>query len=157
MDNLLLANGLSPGKISQSATVIPRCYAFSGRFKLSSLERNRCPVCAGLTVQFAVDWVSSLPWNQCPVWCGIRTLMKKIGIEAIYTGSLTPAAAIRSIRSIPTAARSEDQSAQPGIRGRHHVHPDEARLHLSVRGDGLGQQAGAVEAAVEYDDDGFLH
>ncbi len=47
-------------KIRQVATVIPFPSAPSGGFKLSSLERNQCPVCAGMGVQFAVDWVSSL-------------------------------------------------------------------------------------------------
>jgi len=26
-------------------------------------QRFRCPVCYGITVQFPVEWVSTLPWN----------------------------------------------------------------------------------------------
>jgi len=38
------------------------------------LPWNQCPVCRGISVQFAVESVSSLPWNGCPVCSGIRTL-----------------------------------------------------------------------------------
>src|SRR5437868_11350593 len=71
MDNLLLVKQPS-GKIRQVATVIPLPPVPSGRFKLSSLERNQCPVCAGMGVQFAVESVSSLAWNGCPGWRGKR-------------------------------------------------------------------------------------
>ena len=36
--------------------------------KLSSLTWNRCPVCYGITVQFRVEWVSTLPWNTQAVF-----------------------------------------------------------------------------------------
>ena len=36
--------------------------------QVSNLPWNRCPVCPGITVQFALDWVSSLPWNRCPLY-----------------------------------------------------------------------------------------
>ena len=42
------------GKFTEDATVIPR----------ATLRQ--------MTVQFAVESVSSLPWNHCPVCCGIR-------------------------------------------------------------------------------------
>src|SRR5207244_5449116 len=75
MDNLLLAISLAPAKICQSVIVIPRRYALSGRFKLSSLERNCCPVCAGPGDRFAMESVIALPWNRCPVCRGKRSLM----------------------------------------------------------------------------------
>lgn len=56
----------SPKKIFESATVIPRA--------TSQFYR---PVCAGISVHFAVECLSSLPWNQCPVWCGIRKPLKE--------------------------------------------------------------------------------
>src|SRR5471030_2157498 len=59
MDNLLLVKQPS-GKYREVATVIPLPPAHSGRVKLSSLARNQCPVCAGTSVQFAVESVSSL-------------------------------------------------------------------------------------------------
>jgi hypothetical protein len=42
------------GKFTEDATVIPR----------ATLRQ--------MTVQFAVESVSSLPWNHCPVCCGIN-------------------------------------------------------------------------------------
>jgi len=59
MDNLLFKDDTS-GQIAQGATVIPRA--------ASSLW---CPVCPGISVQFALERVSSLPWNQCPLSRGI--------------------------------------------------------------------------------------
>ena len=44
------------------------------------------------------------------------------------------------------AARPADRAAESRLGCRHHVHPDEARLHLPVRGDGLGQPPGVVVA-----------
>jgi hypothetical protein len=32
---------------------------------------SNCPVWSGISVQFALKWVSSLPWNHCPVCAGL--------------------------------------------------------------------------------------
>jgi hypothetical protein len=48
------------GKSAEGATVIPRATILQ------------------MTVQFALESVSSLPWNHCPVWCGIRV---QFGVE----------------------------------------------------------------------------
>ncbi|MGH9567569.1 MAG: PAS domain S-box protein, partial [Candidatus Angelobacter sp.] len=53
MDNLILAMWL-PQKISEGATVIPR----------NAISLFHCPVCSGMTVQFAVESVSSLLRNS---------------------------------------------------------------------------------------------
>jgi len=50
----------TPGKIAEGATVIPRVVS---PLQVSSLPWNSRPACAGITVQFAVESVSTLAWN----------------------------------------------------------------------------------------------
>lgn len=38
-------------------------------------NRNHCPVCSGISVQFRPEWLSSLPRNRCPVSAGICTVL----------------------------------------------------------------------------------
>ena len=59
MDNLLFAMW-SPKKNLRECHGYPACYV---TFLLSSLRWNQCPLCRGMTVQFAVESVSSLVWN----------------------------------------------------------------------------------------------
>jgi Large polyvalent protein-associated domain 7 len=59
MDNLVFAIG-SLSKIAENATVNPCIVSLH---QLSSLPWNRCPVCAGISVQFPVESLSTLPWN----------------------------------------------------------------------------------------------
>jgi hypothetical protein len=48
---------------------------------LNSLAQ-RCPVCSGISVQFAVDWPISLLWTDCPVCRGLRV---QFGLENAVT------------------------------------------------------------------------
>ena len=50
-----------------------------------------------------------------------------------------------------SAARTGDRPAEPGVGGRHHLHPDRARLPLPGGDHRLGEPGGAGVAAVEHD------
>jgi transposase len=50
-----------------------------------------------------------------------------------------------------SAARHDDRPAEPGLGGRHHLHPDRPRLSLSGRRHRLGEPSGSFLAAVEHD------
>lgn len=87
----------------------------------------------------------------------VGTLMKEMGIEALYqkpnTSRRHPEHAI-----YPYLLRNREiNRANPCVGCRYQLHPDEARLCVSICGDGLGEPPGAVVAPVEYADDGLLH
>ena len=50
-----------------------------------------------------------------------------------------------------SAASPDDRPAEPGLVRRHHLHPDAARLPLSGRHHGLGDEEGSGVAVVEHD------
>ena len=50
-----------------------------------------------------------------------------------------------------SAARPDDRPAEPGLGGRHHLHPDRARLSLPGGDHRLGEPGGSGLAAVEHD------
>jgi len=49
-----------------------------------------------------------------------------------------------------SAAPSGDHALESRVGSGHYLHPDEARLRVSVRRPGLGESAGAGVAAVQY-------
>jgi hypothetical protein len=68
MDNLLFAMWLPDKKP-------PRCHGYPAScYKPSSLPWNRCPLCAGITVQFAVESLSTLVWNTHHPCCAAEAL-----------------------------------------------------------------------------------
>ena len=72
----------------------------------------------------------------------VATLMRRMGIEALYR---RPARASRSpaTRSIPICCAAWRSTApEPGLGDRHHLHPDGARLRLSVWRSSTGPPAG---------------
>ena len=81
----------------------------------------------------------------------VTTLMRRMGIEAIYrrpnTSKPAPGHRILSV----SAARIDDQSAEPGLGERHQLHPDGARLRLSHCRDGLVHTTHPGLATVEHD------
>ena len=58
--------------------------------------------------------------------------------------------------SLPVAP-SDDHPFQSRVGGGHHLHPDETRRCLPVRGPGLGQSPGVGVAAVQHADDRLLY
>ena len=88
-------------------------------------------------------------------WCigrkRVRRLMRKIGLSPIYQAPKTSAPHLPATQdlSLPAAA-SEDRTTQPGLVRRRDLYPDEARLPLSRRHNGLGEPQGPRLAAVEH-------
>ena len=86
----------------------------------------------------------------------VKTLMKRMGIEALYRRPRTtkpePGHKILPV----SAARDGDCPAEPGVGDGHHVHPDGTRLCLSGRCARLVQPSRAVVAAVDHDGGGVL-
>ena len=80
----------------------------------------------------------------------VQRLMRQMGIAALGPRPHDQAGA--GAQDLPvSAARPGDRPAQPGLGGRHHLHPDRARLPLPGRDHGLGEPGGAGVAAVEHD------
>ncbi|MDP2852063.1 MAG: DUF2628 domain-containing protein, partial [Gallionella sp.] len=89
-------------KIFESATVIPR-----------AMSQFYCPVCAGISVHFAVEWLSSLPWNQCPVCRGIRKQMAfcsncgtEVAATAAFCGSCSTGMSVEETKPSQEATSS---------------------------------------------------
>jgi hypothetical protein len=87
----------------------------------------------------------------------IRTLMRKMGIDAIYRRPNTSRSA-PGHRIYPyLVARPGHHSAQSGLGHGHHLHPYGARLRLSGRCRGLVQPPRALVAAVDHHGGELLH
>ena len=86
----------------------------------------------------------------------VKTLMKRMGIEALYRHPRTtkpePGAQDLSV----FAARNGDCPAQPGVGDGHHLHPDGAWLRLSGRRARLVQPSRAVVACIDHNGSGVL-
>jgi len=72
------------------------------------------------------------------------------------TGSRTPVVA-RKQDLFVFAAQSGDHPFEPRLGDGHHLHPDEARLSVSVCRAGLCQPPSAVVATVQHADDRLLY
>jgi hypothetical protein len=87
----------------------------------------------------------------------IKTLMKRMGIEAIYRRPQHLETRARTQDLSVSSARSGRHAAQPGLGHGHHLHPHGARLRLSGGGGGLVQQKGSCLAMVDNNGCQFLH
>ena len=86
----------------------------------------------------------------------VKTLMRRMGIEALYRRPRTTQARAGPQDLPVSAARARDHAAEPGVGDGHHLHPDGARLRLSGGGARLVQPPRAVVAAVDHDGGGVL-
>ena len=86
----------------------------------------------------------------------VTTLMKRMGIEALYRRPNTLEAGARAQDLSVSAARLDVDAAQPGVGDGHHLHPDGARLRLPGRRARLVQPPRAVVAAVDHPGSGLL-
>ena len=87
----------------------------------------------------------------------VATLMKRMGIEAIYRRPNTSKPA-PGHKIYPYLLRKlAVDAAQPGLGDGHHLHPDGARLRLSRRRRRLVQPPGSGLAAVDHAGGGLLH
>ena len=77
----------------------------------------------------------------------VRTLMKKMDIEALYRKPNTS-----KRHAAHLVSRVDDSPTQPRLGHGHHLHPDAAGFHLSGGGVGLGHAPGLVMARVEHAD-----
>jgi hypothetical protein len=86
----------------------------------------------------------------------VRTLMRRMGIEALYRRPRTSAPAPgHNDLSVP-AARCGCHPAQPSVGSGHHLHPDGQGLRLPRCGAGLVQSACAVVACFDHVGSRFL-
>ena len=87
----------------------------------------------------------------------VSTLMRKMGIEALYrrpnTRRKQPG---NPVFPVPTA-RLGHPAGEPCVGHGHHLHPDAQRLRLPGCGTRLGDPAGTILAAVQQHDDRLLH
>jgi hypothetical protein len=86
----------------------------------------------------------------------VKTLMRRMGIEALYRRPHTTTARARPQDLPAPAARDGDHPAEPSLGDGHHVHPDGARLRLSGRRARLVQPSRTVVAVVDHDGSGIL-
>ena len=86
----------------------------------------------------------------------VRTLMQRMGIEALYRRPRTTKPGARPQDLPVSAARDRDHAAEPGVGDGHHLHPDGARLRLSGRRARLVQPSRAVVARIDHDGGGVL-
>ncbi|PXW89986.1 hypothetical protein C8R34_103144 [Nitrosomonas sp. Nm84] len=75
------------------------------------------------------------------------TLMKRMGIHAIYRKPST-SKRYQAHPVYPYRLRNLSITRSPCLGSRYHVHPNEARLRLSVRRNRLGKPSGAVIAII---------
>ena len=80
----------------------------------------------------------------------VKTLMRRMGIEALYRRPRTTKPEPGHKNLPVSAARLGDHATESGVGDGHHLHPDGARLRLSGRGTRLVQPQGAVLAAVDH-------
>ena len=65
--------------------------------------------------------------------CHVATLMKRMGVEALYRKPNTSKPATRAPDLPLPAAWDDDRPPEPGVGDGHHLHPYGARLRLSGR------------------------
>jgi hypothetical protein len=87
----------------------------------------------------------------------VATLMKKMGIEAIYRRPNTSETDTWSQSLSVSAAQAGGHQTQPGLGDGPDLHPHGAWFCLSLRRRGLVQPEGSVVAAVDHDGSGLLH
>ena len=85
----------------------------------------------------------------------VKTLMKRMGIEALYRRPRTKARARARDLSV-SAVRDGDHTAEPGVGDGHNLHPDGAWLRLPGCRARLVQPSRTVVAAVDHDGSGIL-
>ena len=77
----------------------------------------------------------------------VATMMKRMGIQALYRRQHVPAGA--RPQDLPvSAAQAGGRAAEPGVGDGHHLRPHGARLRLSGRGRRLGKPPGSGLAAL---------
>ena len=81
----------------------------------------------------------------------VKTLMKRMGIEALYRRPRTTKPEPGHKIYPYLLARHGGRAAEPGVGDGHHVHPDGEGLRLSCRGARLVLAARAVVARVHHD------
>ena len=86
----------------------------------------------------------------------VATLMRRMGIAALYRKPCTSSAASCPPDLSLSPARSDDHSPESRLGGGYHLHSDATRLRVSVRHPGLGESPGAGLAALQYADHGLL-
>ena len=80
----------------------------------------------------------------------VRTLMKKMGIEAIYKRP-PPLKTSSGTQDLPiSSAGIGSKQRQPGVGSRHHLSADGTRLLLPCGNYGLGKQEGIIVEAFKY-------
>jgi putative transposase len=85
----------------------------------------------------------------------VKTLMKRMGIEALYRRPRTTKP--ERPQDVPvSAARDGDCPAEPGVGDGHHLHPDGTRLCLSGRCARLVQPSRAVVGRIDHHGGGVL-
>ena len=86
----------------------------------------------------------------------VKTLMRRMGIEALYRRPRTTTPGARPQDLPVSAARAGDHAGEPSLGDGHHVHPDGARLRLSGRRSRLVQPSRAGVAIVDHNGSGIL-
>ena len=78
----------------------------------------------------------------------VSTLMKRMGIHAILPQAQHQQAVSGASSLSVSVAEFVHHPLKPCLGSRYYVHPNEARLRLSVRRDRLGKPSGAVMAII---------
>src|SRR5258708_3310306 len=86
----------------------------------------------------------------------VKTLMKRMGIEALYRRPRTTKPEPGAQELSVSAARDGDCADEPGVGDGHHLHLDGAWLRLSGRGARLVQPSCAVVARIDHNGSGIL-
>ena len=87
----------------------------------------------------------------------VATLMRRMGIEALYQRPRTSRQAAPGPQGIPILdAQSTAHRAEPGLGDGHHLHSHAPRFCVFDRCPGLGDPAGLVLAAIQQFDGGAL-
>jgi hypothetical protein len=87
----------------------------------------------------------------------VKTLMRRMGIEALYRRPRTTRPAPGHKIYPYLAALHGDHTSEPGLGNRYHLHPDAAWLRVSRRRARLGDPPGSGVAAIDHDGGGLLH
>ncbi len=86
----------------------------------------------------------------------VKTLMKRMGIEALYRRPRTDEAGARPQDLSVSVARDRDHATEPGVGDGHHLHSDGTRLRLLGGRAGLVQPSRASLARLNHDGGGVL-
>lgn len=86
----------------------------------------------------------------------VATLMKRMGIEALYRKPNTSKPA-PGRKIYPFAPETAHHPSQPGLGDGHHLQSDGARVHLSRRCAGLVHPPRSGMARVDHAESGFLY